>query len=201
MWVSPASTTGNTESRNEPALTGPVLGSLSSGAAEHVLGVLEGRHPLAVLEFGVPADMIDMQVGAHHHVDLVGLDARCLQPLEVLRLHQMPLGPMRARLVVADAGVDQDALAAHRQKPAMDAELQRIRGLLVVVGHQPVAVMLHHLGLPVGEEHLGVEVGLVGFLDALHRGSAELHFGHDLPHDDRELRSPSGSREGARFVR
>ncbi len=148
------------------------------GAAEHVLGVLEGRHPFAVLEPGVPADMIDMQVGAHHHVDLVGLDAGCLQPLEILGLHQMPFGPMRARLVVADAGIDQDALAPHGQKPAMDAELQRIRGFLVVVGYQPVAVLLHHLGRPVGEEHLGIEVGLVGFLDAPHRGSAQPHFGH-----------------------
>src|SRR5882762_2609843 len=30
IWVNPASTTGSTESRNEPALAGPVLGSLSS---------------------------------------------------------------------------------------------------------------------------------------------------------------------------
>ena len=30
IWVWPASTTGSTESRNEPPLAGPVLGSLSS---------------------------------------------------------------------------------------------------------------------------------------------------------------------------
>ena len=148
------------------------------GAAEHVFRVLEGRHPLAVLEPGVPADVVDMQMGAHHHVDLVGLDAGRLQPRQVGRLHQMPFGPVRPGLVVADAGVDQDALAADRQQPAMDAELQEARRLVVVVGQQPVAMLLHHGGLPVREEHLGVEVGLVGFLDALHRGGAELHFRH-----------------------
>jgi hypothetical protein len=85
--------------------------------------------------------------------------------------------------VIADAGVDQDALAAHRQKPAVDAELQHARRLVVVVGQQPVAMLLHHAGLPVGEEHLGVEVGLVRLFDAPHGGGAELHFGHVFPPD------------------
>src|ERR1700745_146135 len=44
--------------------------------------LFRSRHPLAVLEPGVPADVIDVQVGAHHHVDLVGLDAGCLQPCQ-----------------------------------------------------------------------------------------------------------------------
>jgi hypothetical protein len=125
--------------------------------------------------------MIDMQVGTHHHVDLVGLDAGCLQPRQVGRLHQVPFGPVRPGFVVADTGVDQDALAADGQKPAVDAELQGSRRLVVVVGEQPVAMLLHHAGLPVREEHLGVEVGFIGFLDALHRGGAQLHFRHAFP--------------------
>ena len=53
------------------------------GARHHVLGVGEGRHPLAVLEPRVPADVVDMQVRAHHEVDLLGLHARLAQTVEI----------------------------------------------------------------------------------------------------------------------
>jgi hypothetical protein len=172
------------------------------GTAEDVFRILEGRHPLAVLEPRVPADVIDVQMGAHHHVDLVGFDAGRLQPRQVGSLHQVPLGPMRPGLVVANAGVDQDTFAADGQKPAMDAELQGARRLVVVIGQQPVAMFLHHGGLPVREEHLCVEVGLVGLLDALHRGRAQLHLRHAFPPTRAgTLALADGFREGRRFVR
>ena len=43
---------------------------------EQVLGVGEGRHPAAVLELGVPADVIDVQVRAHHEVDRIRARSR-----------------------------------------------------------------------------------------------------------------------------
>src|SRR5262245_56429256 len=37
--------------------------------SEHVARVWKGRHPTAVLELRVPADMVDMQVRAHNEID------------------------------------------------------------------------------------------------------------------------------------
>ena len=51
------------------AVVAPVL---IFGLAEHIAGVGEGRHPFAVDQFGVPADMVDMQMRAQHGVDAVG---------------------------------------------------------------------------------------------------------------------------------
>ena len=51
-------------------------------ARKDILGVGEGRHPAAVVEPGVPADVIDVQVRAQHVVDVLGGQASAarLQP-------------------------------------------------------------------------------------------------------------------------
>src|SRR6202171_4777792 len=46
------------------------------GFAEHVARIGEGRDPFAAGEFGVPADVIDMQMGAKYGVDAVRTKAR-----------------------------------------------------------------------------------------------------------------------------
>ncbi len=43
---------------------------------KEVAGIGKCRDPAAVLEARVPADMIRMEVGAHHIVDIVHCDAR-----------------------------------------------------------------------------------------------------------------------------
>jgi hypothetical protein len=122
--------------------------------------------------------MVDMKMRAHHHVDLVGLDAGCLQPFEIVRLHEVPFRAMGTRLVIADAGIDQDRLAADLQQPAVHAEFQEGRRLVIVRRHEPVAVTLDDRGIPVGKEGLGVEVRFVALFDAHGRAGAELQFDH-----------------------
>ena len=138
----PASTTGSTESRNEPPLAGPFCGSAVERLVEvevllapDVLRVLEGRHPAAVLQPGVPADVIDMQMGAHHHVDLVGRHARRLQPRRDRACSSCPTSAGACADLWLPTQVSiRMRLAADPEQPAMDAELQPARRLVVVVG-------------------------------------------------------------------
>ena len=51
------------------ALAGPVLELLS---AEQVFRAWKGRHPAAAVEPCVPADVVDMEMGAHHEIHLSG---------------------------------------------------------------------------------------------------------------------------------
>ena len=96
-------------------------GELAIG--EHILRLREGRHPAAVLEPRVPADMVDVQVRAHHVVDVVDAEAGGREVLlEAVALHHVPERPRRPRLVVADAGVDQDVVVRRLDHVALDAE-------------------------------------------------------------------------------
>src|SRR4029077_19329986 len=52
---------------------------------------------------------------------------------------------------------------------------------VVVIGDQPIAMLLHDIGGPVAEELRRLEIGLVALLDARGRGGAELHFDHTFP--------------------
>ena len=56
-------------------LLGPIVELV---LAEHVARVREGRHPAAVFQPRVPADMVDMQMRAHHVVDVA--DGKRLPP-------------------------------------------------------------------------------------------------------------------------
>ena len=87
------------------------------GLAEHIARVRKRRHPAAVVEPRVPADMVDMQMRAHHHVDLLRPHAGRGEALEIGRVELVPDRPLRARLVVADAGVDQDSSPADLDQP------------------------------------------------------------------------------------
>ena len=87
------------------AMVAPVL---ELGLAEHIAGIGKGRHPLAADEFGVPADMIDMQVGAEHRVDAVRGKTRRRQGVEERILAVVPGRHVAAMLVIAQTSVDDD---------------------------------------------------------------------------------------------
>ncbi len=105
---------------------GPVF-QLAVG--EDVARLGEGRHPAAVLEPRVPADVVDVQVRAHDEIDVVDADAGGRQALlEAVGLHHVPERARRARLVVADAGVDQDVVVRRLHQVALDAEHELVLG-------------------------------------------------------------------------
>ena len=136
------------------------------GARHHVLGVGKGRHPLAVLQPGVPADVIDVQVGAHHEVDLLGLDAGGAQPLEILGVQHVEARHARPRLVVAAARVDQDRVLARAQQPGMDRGHQPAALRLIVMRCQPFGLGCEGLGLEFRKEVFGREARPHLLLDA-----------------------------------
>ena len=92
------------------------------GLGKDIARIGEGRHPFAVLLPRIPADMVVMQVRAHHHVDLFRPRAGGGQPFEIRLVEHVPERPARLDLVVAAAAVDQDFLAADLQQPAMHRE-------------------------------------------------------------------------------
>src|SRR5512132_3012072 len=71
----PYSRIGTTHSRNVPSSAGP------------------SRHPFPIFLLGIPADMIVMQMGAHHEVDVFGPRSRGGKPLEVGQIEHVPEGP------------------------------------------------------------------------------------------------------------
>src|ERR1700728_2337361 len=81
-------------------------------ALDHqVLGLGKSRHPLAVLEGRVPADMIEVQMSSQDRVDRVTGDTRFLEVLEERQMKMIPILEAGPSLVVADASIDQDTLA------------------------------------------------------------------------------------------
>src|SRR5580704_9613396 len=87
-------------------LLGPVV---IFGLAEDVARLGKGWNPAAAFEPRIPADVIDMQMRAHHEIDVLDRKARGLQRahIGVVGL-PIPFRTLRPRLVVADATVDQD---------------------------------------------------------------------------------------------
>jgi hypothetical protein len=104
-------------------------------AAEQIAGVGEGRHEAAVGPAGVPADVVDVEMGAEDHVDGGRLGACLLQPVEKAGgVALVPHRQVRAVPVVADAAADEDGAAAgadderlHRELQPVAREVQEVR--------------------------------------------------------------------------
>ena len=108
-------------------LPGPVV---ELAFRENVAGIGKSRHPASVVEPGVPADMIDMQVGTHHEIDILQAQARRIQRAHVgvVGLH-VPLVAAGARLVVADAGIHQDGVMRRAHDIGLECEDEHVVGI------------------------------------------------------------------------
>src|SRR6476646_11715482 len=80
---------------------------------KHITGIGKCRNPLAVSLLRVPADVIVMQMSAHHQINLVRPSPCGGEPLEVGLVEHVPERAAGFDLVVAAAGIDEDFLAAH----------------------------------------------------------------------------------------
>ena len=105
-------------------LLGPVV-ELASG--EDVARLRKGRHPASVFQPGVPSDMIDMQMRAHHEIDVADRKAGGLQRphIGVVGLH-VPFRAQRPRLVVADAAIDQDGVMRRLHDVGLETQDQHV---------------------------------------------------------------------------
>ena len=118
------------------------------GLAHQVARVRKGRHPAAVLEDGVPPDVIEVQMGAQDPVHRRGRepDAR-----EIFEKGGMQFGhPERARLV-ADTGIDDDSRVSRAHRKGVDAELEIALGVCEM-GAQPALEIPERLGGRLGNQ-------------------------------------------------
>ena len=106
------------------------------GFAEHVACVGEGRHPFAADQFGIPADVVDMQMRAEHGVDAVRRKARFRHGFQERTFPVIPGRHRAALLVVAEAGIDHDPARGrlHHQRVDRHFEAAFLGG---EIGNQP----------------------------------------------------------------
>jgi hypothetical protein len=94
----------------------------------HDIGrVRKGGHPSPVFESRVPADVIGVQMCAHDIVDIVYGESGSRQALfEAIAVQHVPKRARRPRLVIADAGVDQNVVAGRLDDKALNTKHQPI---------------------------------------------------------------------------
>src|SRR5271156_506261 len=73
---------------------------------EHVLGVRESWHPAAISQHGIPAAMVDMQVGAEYVIDIPDVQSGCGKVIEPRVFREIPRWPIA--FILTCAGIDQD---------------------------------------------------------------------------------------------
>ena len=95
--------------------------------AHQVARVGEGRTPAPVDQHGVPADVVDVQVGAQHGVDRLARVAGGGKIGEERAVQVVPGRNAATLLVVAEAGVDHDAPRGGFDHQGVDAHAQAAR--------------------------------------------------------------------------
>jgi hypothetical protein len=99
------------------------------GLWQKIFGIGKRRNPSTIGQFGIPADMVDVQVGAQDEIDVIWCDT-CSQK----RGHKagvcalMPIRVVGGRLVVANTSIDEDHTAGGLQKKALHGKDQLARG-------------------------------------------------------------------------
>ena len=149
---------------------GPVI---ELGLAEHVACLRKSRHPAAVFQPRVPADMVDMQVGTHDVVDVADGNPGSSQGARVgvVGLH-VPFRTLRPRV---PADVVDVQMRAHYEvdvvngkagagEPAqigiirLHVPFRPLRPRLVVadaaIDQDGVVRRLHHIGLEAQDQHV-----------------------------------------------
>src|SRR6516165_7610355 len=89
--------------------------------------VRKGGHPSPVFESRVPADVIGVQMRAHDIIDIVHGESGSRQAFfETIAVQHVPKRARRSRLMVADAGVDQNVVAERLDNEALNTEHQPV---------------------------------------------------------------------------
>src|SRR5215831_15729449 len=103
------------------AMVAPVL---IFGPAEKVARPLKGWQPSVVDKAGVPADMVDVEMGAEHDIDALGWKAGLRHDVEIRTVALIPGRYAAALLVVAKPRIDHDAMLQCLHHQRMDRHFQ-----------------------------------------------------------------------------
>jgi hypothetical protein len=121
----------------------------------------------------VPADMVGVQMRAHHIVDVVDRQPDGRQfLLEAVAIEHVPKRPGRARLVVADAGIDQNVVVRRLDHKTLDAEQQSVRGI-DKFRLQPGTVLIQDLFRQIREKSHRIEESTLLLDDWMYRDVVE----------------------------
>src|SRR5229473_1736143 len=112
----------------------------------------KGRHPVAVHEHGVPADVIEMEMGADDGIDRVARESRLFEVREERQVQVVEILEPRTRLVVAHARVDQDAPSFGFHQQGVDTQANFRTGF-VDEGLEPFAFAFQVVGRHLAHEH------------------------------------------------
>jgi hypothetical protein len=115
-------------------------------------GVGEGGYPRPAVEPGVPADVVGVQVGVDHEIDVFRAHAGRGEVVEETGVAVRPQPGVGPLLVVAGSRVDEDRAAFAAQHPGLDRRADLVRLGVPEVGGQPVAVLLPRPRGAAGEE-------------------------------------------------
>ena len=151
------------------------------GFRHNVAGVGEGGDPAAIEQLGVPADVIDMQMGAEHVVHIFRLHAGCGEALQIGGVEHVEAVRARAVFAVAAAGIDQDGVVLGFDHPGMDGGDEAAAFGLVVVRRQPAAVFGEDGRVPIRQQAVGGEAGTHLFFDAGDGDVTDAMRGHGGP--------------------
>src|SRR6202012_4391540 len=93
-------------------------------------------------------------------------------------VEHVPPRPQRPRFVVTATTVDQNLAAVDLQQPAMDAELELVGFRIVVIGHEPMAVLFQMRLSPGGKQLAWAVNWTIGLFDARNGGFSDLENRH-----------------------
>ena len=124
---------------------------LELAAGHDIARIGKGRDPAPVFEAGVPADMIPVQVRAHHVVDILDLDSCVCEVSEVGCSQPVKLRPRRTLLVIAEAGIDQDRVMPGLDDETVKTEDELARRRVNQPWSRHIGVRPHHLRVEIGK--------------------------------------------------
>src|ERR1700730_4551188 len=136
-------------------------------AGHDVARIGKGRGPAPVFEPGIPADMIPVQMSAHHIVDTLHTDPGAGEIGDIGGAQPVELRPGRTLLVVAEARIDQDRMMTGLDDEAMKAEEEVAGRRVDQPGAGVIGVRLHHLLVEIGKKRLGGNKGPLILGDAM----------------------------------
>ena len=139
--------------------------ALELASRNHVFGILKSRHPATVEKAGIPARVIDVQVGAEYEIDVIRLHPGSSEVPQVARVHHGKERAVGAVLVIAAAGIHEDSQIGQLDDPTVYRPDKSAVFRSIVVRYHPVKVLFHQPVVPIRQERFRWEAEPVIFLD------------------------------------
>src|SRR6185437_3151466 len=98
-----------------------------------------------------PPDMVGVQMGAKHHVDVFGCGPSRAQAFQIWRVELVETMRPWAVLVIAAAGIEQDRQIANADQTRMHAGDEAVVFGAVVMGRKQIEMAFKNAALEVGK--------------------------------------------------